>query len=52
MLHPQLFDHAYLGVVEEFEADICSGFGGTVRQGRWAIFWLLYFNFTEATRRR
>ena len=34
----EVFDQAYLGVVEEFEDVIASGFGGTVRQGRWADF--------------
>eukprot|EP00435_Cladocopium_sp_Y103_P014976 s237_g3.t1 len=38
MLQPQpwseVFDQAYLGVVEEFEDEISTGFGGTVRQGR------------------
>ena len=42
MLEPQpwseSFDTAYLGVVDEASDEVASGFGGTVRKGRWSDF--------------
>ena len=42
MLQPQpwseVFDDAYLGVVEEFGGTISMGFGGTIRKAWWAEF--------------
>ena len=32
------FDGAYLGLVEEFGDEVASGFGGAVKQARWADF--------------